>query len=218
MLLCLLGAGCTGTLATTGGSPDGSTEDAATPDAAEPDATEPAPTDAALDATGPVPDATPDAMTPVTDAGPADTPTVDPSAPELASVEWLHTDVGDWPETATLLSVTFRGSQICLDYDRAYDWSSVTIGADTQVVGNPWVFIREDDTWYAATWEWLRPGQTCKNEGSVAGDHIKQSPFDEDSGWRPESGQVLYFMVSGLARLGERNVMERTNLVRVVWP
>ena len=52
----------------------------------------------------------------------------------------------------------------------------------------------------------------------MAGDHIKRAPFDEASGWRPESGQVLYFMVSGLARDGMRNAEERSNVVRVVWP
>ena len=87
------------------------------------------------------------------------------------------------------------------------------------MIANPWVFIYEGGQWYGATWEWLRaPGQTCKNTSSVAGDHIKQAPFDAASGWTPQSGGTYYFMVSGLARGGLKNVQERSQPVKVVWP
>ena len=87
------------------------------------------------------------------------------------------------------------------------------------VVGNPWVFAEHEGQWYAGTWEWLKPNQTCKAASSVEGPHIKKSPFDAASGWAPKSGETLYFMVSGLAREpGFTNVSERTNIVEVVWP
>jgi len=165
-----------------------------------------------------LPDAGPmgvDAGTP--DAG-VDAGTLDPPALDLSRVTWLHTDVSGWPEVAALDSVTFRSGQICLDYNRADVWPIRTISGGVDVVANPWVFIWRDGRWYGATWEWLRPGQRCKAQTSVAGDHIKRSPFDAASGWRPTSGEVLYFMVSGLARSTERNAMERTRPVRVVWP
>ena len=129
---------------------------------------------------------------------------------------WLHSDVSAWPETATLSSVTISGASICLDYDRANQWPIYNIGVD--VVANPWVFIWENGQWYAATWEWLRPGQICKAVSSVAGSHIKRSPFGEHSGWVPTSGETYWFMVSGLARFSERTVEERSNLVPFVWP
>jgi hypothetical protein len=141
----------------------------------------------------------------------------EPPAPDLDHVTWLHTDVSDWSVTSDLASVTFSSTQICLEYDKADSWPIYDYSG-TDVVGNPWVFIYQDDQWYAATWEWLRPGQTCKSIDAVAGDHIKQSPFSEDGGWVPESGQVFYFMVSGLARSSFRNVEERTQLVRAVFP
>ncbi len=154
------------------------------------------------------------------DVAAADVAVECPSLPplDLGDVHWLHSDVSGWDEVAVLDSVTVSGGTICLDYDHADVWSSVIIGGDTAVVGNPWIFIYEDDRWYGATWEWLRPGQTCKNAASVAGDHIKRAPFDADSGWTPTSGQTYYFMVSGLARFSERNALERTNVVEVVWP
>lgn len=143
-----------------------------------------------------------------------------PEAPpplDLGDVTWLHTDVSGWRETARLESVTFRGGQICLNHDHADAWPHGDING-TVVAANPWVFIFHDGRWWGATWEWMRPGQTCKNKTSVAGDHIKRAPFDQASGWRPRPGQVLYFMVSGLARDAMRNAEERSNFVRVEWP
>jgi hypothetical protein len=139
-----------------------------------------------------------------------------PAPPDLGTVTWLHSDVSAWPETATLSPVTISGSSICLDYDRANQWPVYNIGV--AVVANPWIFIWENGQWYGATWEWLRPGQICKAVSSVAGTHIKRSPFGEHSGWLPTSGQTYWFMVSGLARFSERNVEERSNLVPFVWP
>jgi hypothetical protein len=148
--------------------------------------------------------------------------TTDPTDPpplDLGNVTWLHTNVSGWPVTITMASVTFEGSQICLNHDIASKGWPTEVVNGAEVVGNAWVFIHQDDRWYGATWEWLRaPGQTCKNQSSVAGDHIKEAPFDAASGWHPASGQTLYFMVSGFARLGLTNVQERSDPGKVVWP
>jgi hypothetical protein len=141
----------------------------------------------------------------------------EPPVPVLADVVWLHSDISGWPQTSTLSSVTFSGNDICMDYDKANQWP-IYDASGTDVVANPWIFIYQNSQWYAGTWEWMRPGQTCKSVSAVAGDHIKRAPFDEASGWTPQSGTVYYFMLSGLARWSERTVSERTNLVRVVWP
>lgn len=155
------------------------------------------------------------------DGGGVDTGEEDPGTTvfDLDDVIWLHTDVSGWPEAAKLssVSVSLGSDQICLDHDKTDVWDSVDIGDGTLVNANPWVFAEVDGQWYAATWEWMRPSQTCKSASSVAGDHIKKSPFD-DMDWTPSSGETLYFMVSGLARFSERNHEERTNLVEVTWP
>ncbi len=147
-----------------------------------------------------------------------------PPALDLAQVHWLHTDVSPWPVTSTLSSVNVGPSTICLDHDQANTWTPVDIAPDVAVNANPWVFIWRPDlagaagTWYGATWEWIRPGQACKQRYAVAGDHIKRSPFHINSGWAPSSGETLHFMVSGLARSSERNQEEHSNVVQVVWP
>ncbi len=175
------------------------------------------PPDAAVDAAS-VFDAAPRPdVAPVIDAAPPPDAMVGPPPLALGEVHWLHTDVSGWAETVTLRSVTFDSGRICLDHDHADAWPPGDISG-VVVAANPWVFIHHEGRWWGATWEWMRPGQTCKNVSSVAGDHIKRAPFDEASGWRPRSGQVLYFMISGLARDAMRNAEERSNPVRVVWP
>jgi len=135
---------------------------------------------------------------------------------DFAGVVWLHKNVSGWPQTATLSSVKFNGGNICLNYDKSTVWPGVTIAENTIVNGNPWVFVYQDGTWYAATWEWLRVNQTCKNAKSVAGDHIKKNPLKN---WKPVAGETYYFMVSGLARDPNiTNVQQRSNPVKVVWP
>ena len=128
------------------------------------------------------------------------------------TIHWLHTDVSSWPATATL-TASVGGGTINMPYDKAHAWHAVS-GANA----NPWVFAKVNGEWYAATFEWLRHGQTAKPMGvlnGAMGDHIKIPPL---SGWHPASGERIGLMVSGLARTQQRNVKERSNVVMVTWP
>lgn len=136
---------------------------------------------------------------------------------DLSTLIWLYPDISGW-EITSELSVSFSGTNVCLEYDKKDEWPVVQIFGTTDVVANAWVFAETRDQWYAATFEWMRPGQTCKAQAAVEGGHIKRNPFEAD-GWTPESGEELYFMVSGLIRNPTySNVMERTNIVRATWP
>lgn len=159
------------------------------------------------------------------DAGEPDVPVLEPDAGpmgpvdeiDLSSLIWLYPDISGWDITSEL-SVSFSGASVCLEYDKKDEWPIVEIFGTTDVVANAWVFAETRGQWYAATFEWMRPGQTCKAQAAVEGGHIKRNPFEAD-GWTPESGEELYFMVSGLIRNPTySNVMERTNIVRVIWP
>ena len=139
-------------------------------------------------------------------------PEPEPDDPiDLNKVIWLHTDVSGWAVTATLRAIKIGETTVTVDYDKACVWPD---GGDG-VNANPWVFVKLDGTWYAATWEWMKVCQTVKNLIAIDGSHIKVPPLDT---WHPESGETYYFMVSGLARMTERNVLERSNLLKVVWP
>jgi len=140
---------------------------------------------------------------------------------DLNTVKWLHVNVSNWPVTANLSSVTFSGSSICLNYDKANSWPSVSIPhssgtKNVDVVANPWVFVQHGGHWYAGTWEWLAVGKKCRNKKAVAGDHIKKDPLKN---WKPKSGDTLYFMVGALSRFPHiKNVSERSNIVKAIWP
>ena len=128
------------------------------------------------------------------------------------AIRWLREDVSSWPQTATL-NASVGGGTIHLSYDKAKVWPAVS-GANA----NPWVFVNLDGQWYAATFEYLRHGQTSKPMGVLdggIGDHIKVAPLSK---WRARSGERIGLMVSGLARGGLRNVKERSNIVMVTWP
>ena len=167
-------------------------------------------------------DPTPTDPTP-TDPTPTDpTPTNPPTdgtttnglwpAEITGTVKFLHTDVSGWAVTASL-HASVGGGTINMPYSKARVWPAVD-----GVNANPWVFVNMNGQWYAATFEWLRFGQTSKPVGVLdgsKGDHIKVSPL---SGWRPRSGERIGIMVSGLARTKMRNVQERSNVSMVTWP
>jgi hypothetical protein len=111
------------------------------------------------------------------------------------------------------LQANVSRSTISMNYDKAKAWPAVD-----GVNANPWVFVEVGGKWYAATFEWLRHGQTSKPVGVLdggKGDHIKRAPL---SSWRPRSGERFGLMVSGLARGTSRNVKERSSVVMVTWP
>ena len=131
-------------------------------------------------------------------------------------ITWLHTDVTEWPVTASM-SASVGGGMIRFPYDKANVWPGVMIDGGA-VNANPWVIVKFEGRWYAATFEWLRPGQVSKPMGVLdgsRGDHIKVPPLNR---WRPRSGERFGIMVSGLARSSQRNVLERSNVSMVTWP
>jgi hypothetical protein len=134
---------------------------------------------------------------------------------DLNKVVWLHTNVSKWAVTAKLNAIKIKTETVVVDYDKACVWPGESTDGGEPVNANPWVFVDLDGTWYAATWEWLKVCQTEKFLYTIDGSHIKVPPLNT---WHPVSGETYYFMVSGLARDSTRNVLERSNLLKVVWP
>ena len=131
----------------------------------------------------------------------------------LSKATWLHTNVSRWPVTARLSKVFQRAGKIYLEYDKANTWPGV---GDGHINANPWVIVKYKGKWYAATWEWLRQGQTVKSAKAVDGSHIKRPPLNE---WHPKAGEKIGFMISGLARDMRHfhNVKERSNIYWYTW-
>ena len=137
---------------------------------------------------------------------------------DLSTVVWLHTNVSSWPQTSTITSTTIGAPPICINHTKVGKWPTGDFsGSGATVDSNVWVFANIGGTWYAATWEWLRAGTTCKNLGaSDFKTHVNGvAPL---SSWTPKSGEQIGLMVSTPARLGVPGIRERTNVVLRTWP
>ncbi len=137
---------------------------------------------------------------------------------DLSQVVWLHHNVSAWPKTSTITSTTIGAPPLCIVHTKIGMWPTGDFSGNGQTAdSNPWVFAKVNDTWYAATWEWLRPNQTCKDFG--ADDfrtHVKVPVLDN---WTPQSGELIGLMISTPARFGpDGPVQERTNVVLRTWP
>jgi len=138
----------------------------------------------------------------------------------LSQVTWLHTNVSNWAKTSTVTGVTVVPGEICVFHTAAGQWPfSTSVFSDgSPIEGNIWIFGFINGRWYAATWDWLRPGQECKYESadSIGRDQIRIPPMD--ASWIPRAGDTVGFMMSTIARTGLRAGTERTNVVLFTWP
>ena len=138
---------------------------------------------------------------------------------DLSQVVWLHENVSGWSQTSTITSTSIGDPPISIDHTKSGLWPRDDFSTSGVTVdSNAWVFANIDGTWYAATWEWFRPGQTSKNLGaSDFKTHVNgASPLNN---WTPKSGEQIGLMVSTPARLGPAGpVHERSNVVLTTWP
>lgn len=122
-------------------------------------------------------------------------------------------DVLSWPITSKITRVIFTSNQLCIEHTKSGKWP--VIGDPTKFEGNPWVFAQLGSNWYGATYEWLRPGQTCKNiTADNIGAHTKQHPIEN---WTPRYEELVGLMVSTPARDNQRTSNERSNIIVVKW-
>lgn len=133
----------------------------------------------------------------------------------LDGVTWLHEDVSRWRVTSEITNLQIDARSITINHSKAGQWP--TLNPDgVEIEGNPWVFVNRGGKWYAATYEWLRTGQVTKRiTADNIGAHTKKEPLES---WVPQPGELVGFMVSTPARLGQRTVNERSNVVLVRWP
>ena len=143
----------------------------------------------------------------------------------ISELVFLHApDAAEWDVTSEIFDVTFdppgtsRVGRICFPHSKAGKWKRSGEGE-----GNVWVIAEVDGTWYAATWDYIRPGQVCKSangfdwasrrDGIFA--HTQKAPLE---GRVPRSGDRIGIMVSGFARTNQRTVLEKSNIFMTTWP
>lgn len=173
-----------------------------------------------------VPEPTPPPVEPLP---PPTEPPAPPPPPPIAGivtpsgrpVQLLHgkgQEVATWPVTVRLLGVTTGETAQTLRYETDLAKKLWPATADN-LYANPWIIrVRPDGTAVAATWEWLRPGQTTKAVAR-AGDaglaaHTKKPEF---AGWVPQPGEWVGWFISSLCRDSRRNGNSRTNVVWQRW-
>jgi hypothetical protein len=130
---------------------------------------------------------------------------------DLAGVTWHGPDIRGWPVASDMPQGAYvSGSTLHFQHSKAGTWSANAQGLE----GNPWVIVQVHGQWRAATFEWLRSGQTSKPWEKVRADHIKVGAFDN---YQLKRGEEFYVVVSGRARGAERGTPERTAARKVVW-
>lgn len=139
---------------------------------------------------------------------------------DLSTVVFLHANVSRWPATSEITGVRIREQDICMFHTKAHSWP--VLNTPVAIYGNPWVIAKIDGTWYAGTFEWMRPGQECKavghGEGTLRdriGLGVELEPLES---WKPKKGEMVGLMYSTFARGSERSINERSNVVLVPWP
>jgi lysophospholipase L1-like esterase len=149
-------------------------------------------------------------------------PPVDPGELNIKDVKFTYDelDIGSWAETAVLRGVKITGTEgdgsgmIKFDWDIP-DWPAIKMFGDGALtIGNPVVIVKKDGKWIGASFTWLRPGQKEKGRHEIDDPTIKQGPL---MGWRPQKGETVYFMIAGLCREKQRNVNERTNIIKYIF-
>jgi hypothetical protein len=110
-------------------------------------------------------------------------------------------DVGSWPITTIMRSVSVSGGKITMVYDDV-NWKA---SGDPSVNGNCWLVL-DRGGWEAKTFDWLRPNQETKDVSEAA----------HERGIR--SGEKVGVFVSTLARDSRRNGDERSNIYWITWP
>ena len=130
---------------------------------------------------------------------------------DLSTVAWHGPDIRGWPIASEMPQGAYvSGSMLHFPHTRSGQWAANEAGLE----GNPWVIVRVGGQWRAATFEWLRKGQTSKPWAKVRADHIKVSAFGD---YQLQRGEEFYVIVSGRARGAEVGTQERTAARKVVW-
>ncbi len=146
-------------------------------------------------------------------------PLTNPPAIDTANwsnVDWMDTNPSSWSQTSQL-SVSISGRTINVPHSKAGAWPIATpFGDSTTAEGNAWIFVYKNGRWKAATFDFLRPGQTQKDTSNIT--DACGALRGELSNFRPTAGQLYGFMVSGISRSGyTNNIQERSNVVMYSW-
>ena len=128
---------------------------------------------------------------------------------------WLDVNVSNWTKTAKC-NCNVAGNAVSLDSDKKNIWPSAST-VDGGCNANAWIIFDYNTKTYAATWEWLKKGQSIKKLTGKLGTYIKKNPPIPAS-YHPKSNDKIGLFVSGLCRGSSSSVKERSNVTWIKWP
>jgi hypothetical protein len=170
---------------------------------------------------------TPGPPQPTPTAPPNATPTPGvPGAPTIDQITFLDDGgVGNWRQTSTITSTSIQNPNVvgkdqygtaCINHTMAGKWP-IAGGPDGKVEGNPWFVAKVNGQWYASTYEWNGPGQTCK--AIAFGIWGKYSQYSVVQAWHPAPGELIGLFASTPARPGvPHSGGERSDIKYFNWP
>ncbi|MDB4339645.1 hypothetical protein OAA08_01015 [bacterium] len=132
----------------------------------------------------------------------------------LSEVVWpRYLNVSKWRETSVLSGVSISENRTNAKHSKSGEWPPYEENGDS-VDSSLWIFVEISGTWYASTFEYLRPNQSRKDLGyKLIPTWTQQRPINT---FDLRSGDKVYVMTSGLARRSNvKNVKERSNIVEV---
>lgn len=134
-----------------------------------------------------------------------------------SNVDWMDNDPSSWPVNDELYSVSISGRTINVPHSKAGKWPlAYPFGDSTTAEGTAWIFVYKNNRWKAATFDFLRPGQTSKGTDNIT--DACGALRGELSNFTPTAGQLYGFMITGIARSGyTNNIQERSNVVMQTW-
>lgn len=151
----------------------------------------------------------------------APTPTPTPTPKDAIPMSEIAFTSGDanpsaFPATATLEIASLASNRLCINKTHPVDWP-IAGG----VAGNIWVFARIGGQWRGGTFETMRPGN--ESQCVMLGIGGAPVPFPAAGGdisrWMPQSGEMVGFMISTLARgRATPGVTGRSLIVSSTWP
>ena len=171
-----------------------------------------------------------------TNPNPQGTPVIKPKEGETSNITWLHKDVSSWARTSEITNVEIKtNGEVCIYHSKSGQWEAKSIAdlnsnidpsASDSVEGNAWIIVPIENTYYAGIYDYLIAGEPCHtlDTGSIAnlydsdkslGKRVDKDPLKN---WIALGGDIIYFMVSGLAKDGKSNVEERSQLIKVELP
>ena len=171
-----------------------------------------------------------------TNPNPQGTPVIEPNEGRTSNITWLHTDVSSWEKTSEITDVKIKeNGEVCIYHSKSGQWEAKSIAdpnsntdpsASDSVEGNAWIIVPIENTYYAGIYDYLIAGEPCHtlDTGSIAnlydsdkslGKRVDRDPLKN---WIALGGDIIYFMVSGLAKDGKSNVEERSQLIKVELP